>query len=57
MRINDEVIKHVMDAISNRRHSDEEIDEKAKVFSLCLDITQEDVKQVLLKLQYKNEAS
>jgi hypothetical protein len=57
MRINDEVIKNVMNAISNRRHSEEEIDEKAKVFSLCLDITQEDVKQVLLDLHYKNEAS
>lgn len=55
--MNDEIIKNVMHAISNRRHNDEEIDEKAKIFSLCLDISQEEVKQVLLDQHYKDAAS
>jgi hypothetical protein len=53
---NYEIILHVLQAISNVERNEEALEEKAKIFSLCLDIPQEQVKEILIDMDYKKEA-
>lgn len=53
---NEEIIKHVIYAISDNAYSDDDLEEKAKIFSLCLDIPKEKVKEILIKMQMENKS-
>lgn len=53
---NYQIILYVLKAISNVERNEEALEEKAKIFSLCLDIPQDEVKEILIEMDYKKEA-
>lgn len=53
---NEDIIKHVMSAISNNAYNEEELEEKAKIFSLCLDIPKDTVKEILIEMHFQKKS-
>lgn len=50
---NQEIINYVLEALDNNQRNQEQIEEKAKIFSLCLDIPVDEIKNILIEIESK----